>query len=493
MFDKLEFEAFHDLALRYKRVAVFQEFSSDFVTPMSALQVLKEQSENLILLESGETESRVGRFSHIGFEPIAEMRSFGFETQVRRGTETSVAQGDPFEVLRKLHLEYACGSRKNLLGFGGGAAGYFAYDAIRYIEDIPDSSHDTQEYPDVFFQFFDRGITFDHEKNTVCIVRIVERGEDPKESYKAAMKDIRKMHEQITSIQPRHKGAHPAQFNLSEKVRVTPDDEAFKKIILKAKDYIKAGDAFQIVPSRRFEVDCQTQPFEIYRTLRHLSSSPYMFYFSHPDFSIVGASPEKLVSVRGKELETIPLAGTRPRGKTEEEDRALEQDLLNDPKESAEHMMLVDLGRNDLGIVAKPGSVYVEKLKIVQKFSHVMHLASFVRAELSEEYDALDALKATFPAGTLSGAPKVRAMEIIDEVESIRRGPYGGAICFLDHQGNLESCIGIRMATIKGGKAVVQTGVGIVMDSDPEKEIEESRHKARGVLTAIQAAEEGVL
>lgn len=492
MFEKLEFKQFQELAKGYERIAVFQEFSSDLITPMTAVQALKKDT-NIILLESGEVITRDGRFSHIGFEPIAEIASYGFETQVRKGDQTQIEEGDPFEILRRMHRDYVCGSYKDLLGFAGGAAGYFAYDAVRYIEDIPDAHLETREYPDVFFQFFDRGITFDHEKKKVLIVRVVERGDDHQKSYKRAMDEIEDLYATITSIQPKMRPKRDIQFNLNEKVKITPDDQAFREIIHKAKDYIRAGDAFQIVPSRRFEVEIESTPFEIYRSMRYFTPSPFMFYISHPEFAITGASPEKLVSVRGRELETIPLAGTRPKGKTPAENAALAEELLNDPKEIAEHMMLVDLGRNDLGMVSKPGTVKVTKLKEVQFFSHVMHIASFIQGELREELDALDALKATLPAGTLSGAPKIRAMEIIDELEPVRRGPYGGAICFLDHLGNLGSCIGIRMALIKNGKAVVQTGMGIVMDSDPEKELEESVHKARGVLTAIQAAEEGVL
>lgn len=492
MFEKLKLKEFEQLASHYKRVAVYQEFSADLVTPMSATSALK-QTENVILLESGEVINRGGRFSHIGFEPIAEICAYGFESKLRRGDQVETVEGDPFELLRGLLHEYECGTHRSFLGFAGGAAGYFAYDAIRFVEDIPDSNLKTQEYPDVFFQFFDRAISFDHERKIFVIVRTVEVSSDHEKDYKTAMKEIKEIYEIVTSVPPKKKVQGEVTFNLSEKVRVTPDDEAFKKVIAKAKEYIHAGDAFQIVPSRRFEVDITQSPFEIYRSMRYYTPSPYMFFISHPDFAIAGASPEKLVSVQGSELETIPLAGTRPRGKTPSEDKELAQDLLNDEKENAEHMMLVDLGRNDLGIVSKPGTVKVTKLKEVQNFSHVMHIASFVQGELKEELDSLDALKATLPAGTLSGAPKIRAMEIVDELESVRRGPYGGAVCFIDHAKNLQSCIGIRMAMIKDGKAVVQTGMGIVMDSDPDKEIEESQHKARGVLTAIQAAEEGNL
>lgn len=492
MFEKISYEEFHELSLAHDRVAVYQEFSADLLTPMGTLHALQKKHKEVILLESGIVQTHMGRYSHIGFDPIAEVSAYGFEVEVKNGEEKEVYDGDPFKILRKLRLKYGCGSHKHLLGFCGGAAGYVAYDAIRYIEDIPDSNKKTQEFPDLFFQFFDRGITFDHEKNSVLIVRVMEIKGSVEKAYDEGLHNIEQTYKLISTA-PNFTKVEQKSFDLTKNMKVTPDDKSFRKVIAKAKEYIDAGDVFQVVPSRRFEVDCSISPFELYRSLRHISPSPYMFYISHEEFSILGASPEKLVSVQGRCLETIPLAGTRPRGKTPEEDQVLAEELQNDPKETAEHMMLVDLGRNDLGAVSKPGTVKVDKLKAIQNFSHVMHLASFITGELREELDAFDALKATFPAGTLSGAPKIRAMEIIDELEETRRGPYGGAICFIDHDGNLESCIGIRMATIKDGTTVCQTGMGIVIDSDPEMELAESRHKARGVLSSIQAAEEGTI
>lgn len=492
MFEQLSFEEFKQLAEAHKRVAVYKEFSADLLTPMGALSALQKEHPKVILLESGIVQTHMGRYSHIGFDPVATLSAFGYEIEVKEGESVTMHDGDPFKILRKMTLQFKCGSHRRLLGFCGGAAGYLAYDAIRYIEEIPDKNKKTQEFPDLFFQFFDKGITFDHEKNRVLIVQVMHVNGDPQKAYHEGMERIEAIYQTISAAPELKKGEHKP-FDLTKNVKVTPDDEAFRKMIARAKEYIKAGDVFQVVPSRRFEVECTVPPFELYRSIRHISPSPYMFYLAHEAFHLLGASPEKLVSVQGRHLETIPLAGTRKRGKSAEEDQALAKELQADPKETAEHMMLVDLGRNDLGAVSKPGTVRVEKLKTVQNFSHVMHLASFISGELREELDALDALKAAFPAGTLSGAPKIRAMEIIDELEEHRRGPYGGAICFIDHDGNLESCIGIRMATVKEGKAVVQTGMGIVHDSDPETELEESRIKARGILSSIQVAEEGKL
>lgn len=488
MFTSLSLDQFYALAEKGRRVAVFKEFTSDLITPMTAQQALSEEGQELIMLESGEKSKLVGRYSHIGFKPIAEIRSYGNNSKVREGASHYDFEGDPFKILRELHSKYHCVSERSLIGFSGGAAGYVSYDAIRYVEKIPDSNLDQRTMPDLFFQFFGKSITFDHYKGVVVIVKVVEAKGDLERVYAQAMDEIEAIYGKI--LKP---PAIPKRENreVSLSVKIIPEDEKFKKMIEKGKEYIDKGDVFQVVPSRRFQVPLSISPIDLYRSMRVITPSPYMFFFEQSDFALAGASPEKLVSLRGKELETIPLAGTLPRGETEEEDRLAEEKLLNDPKEIAEHMMLVDLGRNDLGIVSKPGSVEVKELAVIQRFSHVMHIASFIRSEIRGDCDAFDALLATFPAGTLSGAPKIRAMEIIDELEPYRRGPYGGAICFFDHQGDLESCIGIRMAVIQDGVATIQAGMGVVYDSDPQKEADESRHKARGILEAIRAAEEG--
>jgi len=488
MFASLSLKQFQKLAETGKRVAIFKEFSSDLITPMTAHQALSHSEPELIMLESGEKSKVVGRYSHIGFKPIAEIRSYGKESKVREGENHFVYEGDPFKLLRELHEKYRCVSERELIGFAGGTAGYVSYDAIRYVEDIPDSHENQRTMPDLFFQFFDQSVIFDHYKGVALIVKVVNAEGDLEKAYQQGMDEIEAIHERILTPPTMKKRVNQA---VDLDVKIIPDDEPFKKLILKAKEYINQGDIFQVVPSRRFQVPLSITPVELYRSMRLVTPSPFMFFFQQEDFAIAGASPEKLVSLHGKELELIPLAGTRPRGKTEEDDLAAEKDLLGDPKEIAEHMMLVDLGRNDLGVVSKPGSVYVKELAVVQRFSHVMHIASFVRGEINDDCDAFDALKAAFPAGTLSGAPKIRAMEIIDELEPYRRGPYGGAVCFFDHQGDLESCIGIRMAVIQNQVATIQAGMGVVYDSDPQKEADESRHKARGILEAIRAAEAG--
>lgn len=488
MFASLSLIQFQKLAKKRRRIAVYREFSSDLITPITAQYALSRNGSELIMFESGERVKAIGRYSHIGFQPVAEIRASGNEIMIREGKKKYIKEGKPFEVLRELHAKYRCFADRDLIGFAGGAAGYVSYDAIRYVENIPDSHKDQLKMPDLFFQFFDQSITIDHVKGIALIVKVVEVKDGVEEAYQEGMKGIYEIHQRVsTSYIPKKRDKRSIKLD----VKVTPDDESFKKIIEKAKTYIDKGDAFQIVPSRRFELPLSITPVELYRSMRLITPSPYMFFFQQKDFAIAGASPEKLVSLHGKELEAIPLAGTKARGKTKEADLQSEHELLSDPKEMAEHMMLVDLGRNDLGMVAKPGSVYVKELGIVQRFSHVMHIASIIRAEIREDRDGFDALCATFPAGTLSGAPKIRAMEIIDELELYRRGPYGGAVCFFDYKGDLESCIGIRMAVVQENIATIQTGMGVVYDSDAQKEADESRHKAKGVLEAIRAAEAG--
>lgn len=489
MFTSLSFKQFQKLAKEGKRIAVYREFSSDLITPIMAHYALSQIESELILFESGEKSDGMSRYSHLGFQPIAEIRASGREIKIREGRKHRTEEGNPFELLRRLHAKYRCFSDQELLGFAGGVAGFVSYDAIRYVETIPDSNQNQQAVPDLFFQFFDRSITIDHLKGVALIVVVVEVDDETvQEAYQEGMKRIDEIYERISSSSNFEKRVkQSARID----VKIEPDDASFKEMIEKAKGYINQGDAFQIVPSHCFRVPLSVSPVEVYRSMRLITPAPYMFFFQQKDFAITGASPEKLVSLHGKELEAIPLAGTLPRGKTEAEDLAAEKMLLSDPKEMAEHLMLVDLGRNDLGKISKPGSVYVKELAFVQRFSHVMHIASVLRGEIQENYDAFDVLCATFPAGTLSGAPKIRAMEIIDELEPYRRGPYGGAVCFFDHKGDLESCIGLRMAVIKDKVATVQTGVGVVYDSDLEKEVNESHQKARGVLEAIFAAEGG--
>lgn len=472
MFKRTSEETFKTLKNKHPRVLMYQEFPSDLITPIQAASALKSVGEEIMLLESAEKQADVGRVSFIGFQPKAELRASGLEITVKRGRRVDQLGGDPFECLRGLLKEFECASDKHFPGFVGGAVGYMAYDAIRYIEDIPDRHLNKRELPDLFFRFFDQGILFDYQRGLVVILSIHE-------DYKLGMDAIEVIKKAISTPSTQlsiNQGEHPVTSDMS--------DNEYAEVVKTAQKYIKAGDVFQIVPSRTFQVPYHSSPFHVYRSLCYTSPAPYMVFFEMPEVAIVAASPEKLVSLRGDELETIPLAGTRKRGEGGV-DLEHEQDLLSDEKEVAEHMMLVDLGRNDIGRVAKQGSVKVDRLKQVLKFSHVMHIASFVKGLKKEDVDAVDVLKAAFPAGTLSGAPKIRAMEIIDELEISRRGPYGGAIVMIDHQGDMESCIGIRMALLKDGVASIRAGAGVVYDSDPMSEAEETRAKASSIIDAI--------
>ncbi len=489
MFESLNFNAFCLLAKKGKRVAVFKEFSADLITPMSAKQALLEITDDLVLFESGELRGEEGRFSHIGFSRIAEIKAFGSHVEIEEeGKKSWKEERNPYELLRFFHQKYRCVSLRDQIGFAGGTAGYCSYDAIRYVENIPNRNQSQKSFPDLFFQFFDKSITFDHIRGVVTIIKVALTCETLKQEYQKALNEIDQIYTCILKP-PQIISNKDKQKNLE--IRVTPNDEHFKKWIEKAKQYISSGDVFQVVLSRRFQAKLSVSPDRLYRAIRRITPSPYMFFFAQKDFSIAGASPEKLVSLKYGIVETVPLAGTRKRVKRKEEDAKSALDLLNDPKERAEHLMLVDLGRNDLGMISKPGSVNVKELMQVFYFSHVMHLGSVIQGEIESDLDAFDAIQATLPAGTLSGAPKIRAMEIIDEMEPFCRGPYGGAICLVDHLGNLDSCIGIRMATIQDNVATVQAGMGIVYDSDLQKEADESRQKAEGILEAIFLAEEG--
>jgi anthranilate synthase component 1 len=394
---------------------------------------------------------------------------------------------DPVEQLRQLTARYRTVRVPGLPPLIAGVIGYFSYDMVRLIERIPDTGRDDVGVDDCVMMFYLSLLAFDHVKHRVWVIRNVftEGPGSLRAKYDQAVREIRRTHRMLEKpLVPkrRERGRCPLR------VRSNMTKAKFTKAVKRAKEYIRAGDAFQIVVSQRFEARTNANPLEIYRALRVVNPSPYLYYLKLGDMSVVGSSPEMLVKVQGRDAFYRPLAGTEPRGRNEKEDRELEEKLLSDPKERAEHVMLVDLGRNDLGRVCEYGSVKAERLMFVERYSHVMHLASSLRGRLREDVDCFDALMACFPAGTLSGAPKVRAMEIIDELEPTRRGVYAGAILYLDFSGNLDSCIGLRTLVAKNGRAYVQAGAGIVADSVPEREYEESGNKARAVLKALEIA-----
>ncbi len=369
----------------------------------------------------------------------------------------------------------------------GGGVGFVSYDAVCLFEKIPNRHIDKDNLPDLLFLFHAVHIAFDHCRGSVCISVNVERTLDPEADYALALQKIEETLQKIKSAPVKVE----KKAMLEGQVKEDMDDEAFCQMVERAKEHILKGDVFQVVLSRSFECPYEGNPFDVYRALRMTNPSPFMFYLQMEDFAIAGASPERLVKLENRVLQTMPIAGTRPRVLNEEERVILE--LMQDPKEDAEHMMLVDLGRNDLGAVAKVGTVEVTQLKVPRIFAHVIHLVSHVEAQIADSLDALDALKAVFPAGTLTGAPKIRAMEIIDALETSARGIYGGCVCSIDNQGNFDSCIAIRTALIKNKVASVRAGAGIVFDSDPQTEADETRSKAKGVIQAIHLASRGVL
>jgi anthranilate synthase component 1 len=477
MFNEMTFDRFVALASEHARVAIFQEIPGDQTTPVNAYLALEDNAKQITLLESLVHKPNAGRFSHLCFNPLFEFESVNEHSQ------------KPLDTLRALQKKYKAVTDHPLSGFAGGMVGFISYDAIRLSEDIPDNNKDVFGFPDLLFRFYRDNISFDHQSRKVVISTSVEtEGQDLKKAYDTAIEHIQNIKQHVLNFQNKQETLSPLTNIDIATLSADIDDPAYCAMVEKAKAYIKKGDAFQIVPSRNFSMPCKAKPFDVYRALRFTSPTPYMFYLPYKDCVITGASPEKLVTLENRQLESCPLAGTRPR-KEGVEDLHMERELKENIKENAEHMMLVDLARNDLGTIATPGTVAVTKLKEIERTSHVMHLSSTVNATVHQDYDAIDALVKSMPAGTLSGAPKIRAMEIIDELETTRRGIYGGAIAGIDSLGNLASCIAIRTAVIKDGIATVRAGGGVVYDSNPKNEADETRSKANTVISAIKLAE----
>lgn len=487
MFKALSKSEFLELAKKDSRIAVYKEVPADLLTPAGVFQAVSGESEGSSLLESF-PETGESQYSFIGIDPVAIFQSQGKNITLKEKGNSRTFQQDPVQALREAMQRYSCKNLNPSYSFTGGAVGFASYDSVRLYENIPDQFADQTEMPDFFFHFYEKMIAFDHKRERALFLVAVEVGGDPDKAYQAGLSKIDALIEKA-SKEPEGKIEMNKPSSSVQEETVDCDDETYKKMVQKAKEYIIKGDIFQVVLSRTFQKKFSVKPFQIYRALRLTSPSPYMFFIDAKDFQVVGASPEMLVQVKNGTVSTMPIAGTRPRGKTPEEDAALEKELLKDDKEQAEHVMLVDLGRNDVGAVSKAGTVEVKEFKTVQRFSHVMHIVSRVVGQKKENCDAFDALRAIFPAGTLSGAPKVRAMEIIDELEKSKRGLYGGAIITIDAEGNLISCIAIRMAVLRNGIARVRAGGGLVYDSDPQTEANETRHKAKNVLNAIRLAE----
>lgn len=468
---------------RYDILPVSCEILSDICTPIEALKILKNVSTHCYLLESVAEKEKWGRYTFLGFDPKLEITCIN--GQMRAGNirfETS----DPSAYLRQILSDYRSPRFDYLPPFTGGLVGYFSYDYLGYSEpSVRCDTEDEEAFKDVDLMLFDKVIAFDNFRQKMILIVNMPLS-DPQTGYNKAIMELQQLQELL--VHGAKKEEQPGHL-LGE---VTPmcDKATYCQIVERAKRYIREGDIFQIVLSNRLSAPFEGSLLNTYRVLRTLNPSPYMFYFSGTDVEVAGASPETLVKLEDGILHTFPLAGTRPRGKTEEEDQALEKELLADAKEMAEHNMLVDLGRNDLGKISRFGTVAVEKLHSIERYSHVMHVGSTVRGEIRREYDALDAIEAVLPAGTLSGAPKIRACQIIGELEKNKRGIYGGAIGYIDFTGNMDTCIAIRIAYKKNGKVFVRSGAGIVADSVPEREYEECINKAKAVVNALKAAEE---
>ena len=484
-----DFKTVKRLARGCGLVPISKELLADTETPVSAYLKIRAQSSYAFLFESVVGGEQIGRYSFLGVDPFLIFRSRGAKIAIEDAGTGQVREfeGDPIAELRGLLASYRSQRVEGFPRFTGGAVGYVSYDAVRLIERIPNTVEDDLHMDDVLLMFFDSVLAFDNVTHKVHVMVNVHTAGDLAANYAEAVERIDALIE--TLARPVDAAMKPGTSSCA--VTSNTSKEAYMDIVARCREYIVAGDIFQVVPSQRFAMDVSVDALAIYRALRTVNPSPYMFHVDLKDHQLVGASPELLVRVEDGVVQVRPIAGTRWRGKTAAEDRALARELLTDEKERAEHIMLLDLGRNDIGRVSRFNSVRVTEQMAIERYSHVMHIVSNVRGELLDEVDALDALFACYPAGTVSGAPKIRAMEIIDEMETTRRGPYAGAVGYIDFAGNLDTCIAIRTMLIKDGKAYVQAGGGVVFDSDPEYEYHETVNKARALFRAVEMAERG--
>jgi anthranilate synthase component 1 len=485
-----DFKSFCRLARQGNLVPVYDTFTADLLTPVGAHFRLARNAKYSFLLESVEGGETIARYTFAGANPSEVFRARGRVCTLESAGRSVQFDENPIEQLRRLTARYHPVRVPRLPPLIAGAIGYFAYDMVRLVENIPATGTDELGLDDCVMMFYLGLVAFDHVRHRVWVIRNVftEGPGSLRAKYDAAVREIRRTRGKLEGrLPPQRRPRRAAPL----RIRSNFSKPQYLAAVRKAKSYIRAGDIFQVVPSQRFSTDTKTDPFEIYRALRVVNPSPYLYFLHLDDVSVVGSSPEMLIKVQGRDAFYRPIAGTEPRGRTEIEDRALESKLLADPKERAEHIMLVDLGRNDLGRVCEYGSVQVERLMFVERYSHVMHLVSSLHGRLRPGVDCFDALMACFPAGTLSGAPKIRAMEIIDELEPTRRGLYAGAVLYLDFSGNLDSCIALRTLVAKNGRAHIQAGGGIVADSVPEREYQETINKARAVVKALEIAHRG--
>jgi|YelNatPaOPRAMG01_1025707.scaffolds.fasta_scaffold07181_5 anthranilate synthase component 1 len=473
-------------------IPVYKEILADRLTPVSAYEKIAWGAGSF-LLESVEGGERIARYSFIGGNPFLVLKSKGRQVTITEGTRNrvvSLSEGeDPLTVLKKMICEYRYVQDPGIGTFSGGAVGFLSYDIVRFFEKLPDKNPDDLNLPDCCFFFTDTMLIFDHVKQRIKVLCNARVQQDAAAAYDRAVSRIEGLIARLRSP-----WAPPASLPSPDELEITPNQtqEQYESAVTKCKEYIASGDAFQVVPSQRWAVRFNAKPFELYRALRSINPSPYLYFLEMGDKQVVGSSPEILVTVKAGKVRVRPIAGTRPRGKTDEEDIRLERELLADEKERAEHVMLIDLGRNDVGRVSKYGTVKVTDLMTIERYSHVMHIVSNVVGELAEDKDVFDALRACFPAGTLTGAPKVRAMEIIDEVEPNRRGLYGGAVGYFSFSGDADFAIAIRTMLVDGNIAYIQAGGGVVADSTPSGEYQESVNKSRALISAIEMAQAGI-
>ncbi len=504
-----DYKEFSRLAKSATLVPVVKSITADLLTPVSAFLAVAKDEPSAFLLESVERGEQIGRYTFLGAQPYMQVRAQGETVTVSRGKREERHSGNVFRIVKELLREHRPATIAGLPPFTAGAVGYFAYDAVRQLEKIGDRAKDDLRVPDGMLMFFDRLLAFDHLRHQIHIVATADVSrESGRKAYDQAVEDIAILEKKLVSgLRHLPWQNEPRTRAPRLKIHAGMSRERFMRDVKRAKEYIAAGDIFQVVLSLRLDFTPEVAPFDLYRALRTVNPSPYMYFLRmqgagdlgsdkknarDSSLHVLGSSPEMLVRVTGSKLEYRPIAGTHPRGRDDAEDLRLEQQMLHDEKERAEHVMLVDLGRNDLGRVSEYGSVKVHDLMYVERYSHVMHLVSALEGKLRADLDALDAFAACFPAGTLTGAPKVRAMQIIEELEPVRRGLYGGSVFYADFAGNLDSCIAIRTMLMKGKHGYLQAGAGIVADSDPAAEFQETRNKAQAVLRAVEMARSGL-
>ncbi|MFI3225968.1 MAG: anthranilate synthase component I [Clostridia bacterium] len=481
-------EQVKELSRGYKRVPLTLELFSDTLTPIMVIKRLKKISRHVFMLESAENNKKWGRYTFLGFDPSLELTCQNGELTINSATTITSKVTHPADTIRQIIEENRAPILPDMPSFCGGLVGFFSYEYIKYSEPtLKLDAKDEESFKDVDLMLFDKVIAFDNYRQKVVLIVNIKT-DDIETAYNKGKMELENIKNLITNGEM----IENQPLTLKSDIKQLFNKDQFCDMVAKAKDYIYEGDIFQVVLSNRLEAEIEGSLLDTYRVLRTSNPSPYMFYFSSDDVEIAGASPETLVKLENTTLHTFPLAGTKPRGATDEEDLAYERELLSDEKEIAEHNMLVDLGRNDIGRISKIGTVEVEKYMQIERYSHVMHIGSTVTGQILDEKDALDAVDAILPAGTLSGAPKIRACEIINELEDNKRGIYGGAIGYIDFSGNLDTCIAIRLAFTKNGKVFVRSGAGIVADSVAESEYQECINKAQAVVSALKLAEGGI-